>query len=94
MLWNALFPPAVLIAIVKGEALPSLYQGSQEIKRGLTAEAAVNLSCLLRAGHKHKLYTDSTSKRMAWCVGLAIGGVWFVYQSESVVRARSRIENA
>lgn len=94
MLWNALFPPAVLIAIANGEATPSLYQGNQEFKRGLTAEAAVNLGCILELGISTSYIQTAQANALAWCVAWPLQVSGIVYQSELVLRARSQIYNA
>jgi hypothetical protein len=96
VLWNALFPPAVLTAIVKerSEASPSLYQEYQGIRRGLTAEAAVEPGLECEAGHKHKLYTENASFCGGMVCCLAGEGVSIYDQSELVTQARSQTCNA
>jgi hypothetical protein len=82
VLWNALFPPAVLIAILNDEATPSLHQGNQEIKRGLTAEAAVNLGCISKLGISTSYIRTAQANAGPWCIAWPVKDYAIVDQSQ------------
>lgn len=89
VLWNALFPPAVLMAILcNGEASPSRYQECQGIRRGLTAEAAVEPGLESTLGISRNYIQAAQASAVPWCIA------WLVKEHSSAANHMGAHEHA